>query len=278
MSKFKIAYNLNGFRKSPLKQSIEDIARLGYDGVELSIDEAHFHPHIHNKKDIKTIKEIISSCAIKLTNLHTGAENVLSDVAFEPSFITPNAEGRAKRMNFSKDVIDLAVELGTDIVCVASGFRLPDLTEEEAWEFLFQNLGECVDYGKERGVLIALEPEPGMLIETSTGVLKAINGIKSGQLVANLDVGHVFCANESIRESILLLNKHIKHIHIEDIKKRKHYHEIPGTGDINFDEIFDSLKEIDYGRFVSVELYTYADTPYYAAEQSMKYLGRYFRR
>ncbi len=57
------------------------------------------------------------------------------------------------------------------------------------------------------------------------------------------------------------LASRIFHIHLEDISCRKHYHLIPGEGDIDFEEIFRALAGIDYEGFVTVELYTCPENP-----------------
>ena len=89
----------------------------------------------------------------------------------------------------------------------------------------------------------------------------------------NFDIGHFFCVNEKPEELIKSLQKYIHHIHLEDIaESRKHYHLIPGTGAINFSNIFSAIKEIDYNGYITVELYPYEDNPESAAMESIRFL------
>ena len=58
-----------------------------------------------------------------------------------------------------------------------------------------------------------------------------------------------------------------------DIKNRKHHHLIPGLGSINFRKVFESMENIGYNGFVTVELYPYKTNPIEAALTSMNYLN-----
>ena len=74
------------------------------------------------------------------------------------------------------------------------------------------------------------------------------------------------------------LDRKLFHIHIEDIKARKHYHLIPGTGDIDFAELFRILEHHNYEGFATVELYTYPHEPEAAARQALSYLKTIFTK
>jgi sugar phosphate isomerase/epimerase len=60
---------------------------------------------------------------------------------------------------------------------------------------------------------------------------------------------------DAVRRSV----PYTRHIHIEDIKQRVHFHLIPGEGDIDFASVFQILADEGYSHWVSVELYPHAD-------------------
>jgi sugar phosphate isomerase/epimerase len=88
----------------------------------------------------------------------------------------------------------------------------------------------------------------------------------------NLDTCHVAVLGENISEIIKKFGKKIFHTHISDCKNNVHFHLIPGLGDINFIEIFDSLKKIGYSGYLTAELYPYSDNPKEAASKAFIYL------
>jgi sugar phosphate isomerase/epimerase len=61
---------------------------------------------------------------------------------------------------------------------------------------------------------------------------------------------------------------------VEDISGRKHYHSIPGTGTMDWCAIGAALREIDYQRFATLELYTHTENPDEAARASYAFLSR----
>jgi sugar phosphate isomerase/epimerase len=65
-------------------------------------------------------------------------------------------------------------------------------------------------------------------------------------------------------------------MHVEDLPGRKHYHMIPGEGNLNWIGLRSALLDINYDRFLTVELYTHTEDPQGAAEKSFRFLSRHF--
>jgi fructoselysine 3-epimerase len=81
---------------------------------------------------------------------------------------------------------------------------------------------------------------------------------------------------ENIADSVRLLGGRIWNLHVEDIPGRKHYHLIPGEGTVDWGALKDSLVQIGYDRFLTVELYTHTAEPNQAAARSHDFLSRLF--
>lgn len=271
---FKFAYNSNGLRKVSLEEALRSLAEIGYDGLELSLHESHFHPLIHPKSRIAEIRKLSEKYRLALTNLHCGYRYLLSTIDNEPSFISVDKQDRNKRIEFTKKVIDIANEIGTNLVCTASGQLKEPMSEHEATKNLIDGLNVCLDHAKENDVYLGMEPEPGMFIDTAEKAVKLWEMLKSKYFCLNLDIGHEHCAGEDVS---LTINQHgslIRLIHFEDIKDRVHKHELLGTGDIDFKEILKALRDIGFTGFISVELYAHQDDPFRVARESLGFLRR----
>jgi sugar phosphate isomerase/epimerase len=126
---------------------------------------------------------------------------------------------------------------------------------------------------EKEGVRILIEPEPSLLIESSSQFLKFIRDIPSEFIGLNFDIGHFYCVREDPAELVSKLAEHTAHFHLEDINAgRVHNHLIPGLGAIDFREIFRAIDQTGYDGFVTVELYPYQDNPEYAARSAFDYL------
>ena len=65
-------------------------------------------------------------------------------------------------------------------------------------------------------------------------------------------------------------------MHVADIAGRKHWHLIPGLGQMDFPAIRDALVETGYDGFVTVELYSYPQMPAEAARRALAALEPLF--
>jgi protein FrlC len=67
-------------------------------------------------------------------------------------------------------------------------------------------------------------------------------------------------------------------VHVEDIAgglRGKHYHLVPGEGDLSFAPMVDAFDDIGYDGFVTLELYTYPKQPDRAARKAYETLAPY---
>ena len=102
-----------------------------------------------------------------------------------------------------------------------------------------------------------------------------IDAVDNPLFGANLDIGHSCVAGEDLSYVIELLGRSIFHIHLEDIRGKKHYHLIPGLGDLDFQNIFGLLSSSGYTGYITVELYTYPQKPFEAAQRAIEHLQHF---
>ncbi|RCV63633.1 Sugar phosphate isomerase/epimerase [Methanophagales archaeon] len=296
---FKLSYGTNGYQAYKVQEAIQKIKELGYEGIDLMADRPHAYPADLNQVERQILREFTQDLGIEIANLNASSVSAIYEeemkklkgmnippsveqfcAMYEPSFVSQSEECRRKRIEYIKQSIDLAVDLGVKNISTFSGIRLPGTPPAEAWEWLISGLEECLDYAIRKQIKIALEPEPFHLIESIEDMVKLIEEVESKNLGINFDIGHCYCIEKSldtICDAIGDLKDEIIHLHVEDIKDKKHYHLIPGEGDIGevgFRKILETLKQIRYTGFLTVELYTYNTFPDFAAKQAKQFLTR----
>ena len=126
---------------------------------------------------------------------------------------------------------------------------------------------------EKKQIKVLIEPEPELLLESSTEFMDFMKEFDSEYLKLNFDIGHFYCVNEDPSALILKLQNFIEHFHMADIKNRKHFHLIPGHGSIDFRTVFAKMDEIGYDGYITVELYPYKENPIGAALESMNYIN-----
>ena len=116
-----------------------------------------------------------------------------------------------------------------------------------------------------------IEPEPGLLLETTDQYLEVAERVNAPSIGLNFDVGHAFCVREDLPASIAKLAPHIRHYHFEDIaSSRVHHHMVPGTGAIDFAQVMAAIRGTGYDGWLTVELYPFLDDPDGAARTACR--------
>ena len=136
-------------------------------------------------------------------------------------------------------------------------------------------LKPVIEHAEKEGVLLLIEPEPGLLVETADQFLELMQHIDSSAVGMNFDIGHSFCVGDEPAEAIPRLAPYLRHVHLEDIAAtRVHHHLVPGEGAIDFAATFRAIRQIGYDGWVTIELYPYVDDPDAAARTALERISR----
>ncbi|MHC1726554.1 MAG: sugar phosphate isomerase/epimerase family protein [Syntrophobacteraceae bacterium] len=274
----RLSFSTNAFVKFSILEAIESIAKAWYSGVEILADVPHLYAFGATDSELADIAAALDKNSLHCANINAntavgyyGAK--FWEPLFEPSLAHPERDARKWRMEYTKKCIDMAQFLSCPNISITSGRMVPGTKPKVSLEYLKESLAEVLDYAVARAVRIGMEYEPGLLIERFEELKELIGEIGSENFGANLDLGHSHLLEEDPVEVITSLSSKIFHIHIEDILDKKHYHLLPGEGDMDFGRIFNALESISYGGFATVELYTYPDCPEYAARKAFDFIN-----
>jgi len=276
-----LAFSTNAYTRHSLPEAIERIADHGYDGVELLADEPHaFLPEFDEGAEA-AVRDALDRTGIGVSNVNANTTTGYYDDAppsafFDPTVITADDERRNWRVEYTKRAVDLAAAVDAPAVCLATGRPLPGTFPEDAYDYLVDSLHEILDHAEGTGVDVGIEFEPELLVENTDEVLELIDDVSRPSLGVNLDVGHVAVSGEDPAEAVRRTAGRITGVHLEDIDGGvggKHYHLVPGDGDIDFRSVFDALDDVGYDGYATLELYTYPDRPDEAARRAHETLA-----
>lgn len=279
----ELAFSTNAYTRHSLPSAVERIAEHGYAGVELLGDEPHaYFPRFGDEARAELLDALdATGLAVSNVNANTATgyyADAPPEAFFEPSVVTDDDEEREWRVEYTKRAVDLADATGAPAVCLATGRPLPGNPPERAREYLLDSLHRILDYAEPRGVDVGIEFEPELLVECTDEALDLVDEVDRDSLGVNLDVGHAVVYGEALPETIRRSAGDITGVHLEDIvggRRGKHYHRIPGEGDIDFRAVFDALDDVGYDGFATLELYTYPDEPDRAAREAYEALAEY---
>jgi sugar phosphate isomerase/epimerase len=284
----ELAFATSAFRRFPLEQALDQIAGAGYRAAEIMCDAPHAYPEDLSAAQRREIRQQLQARGLAVSNLNAFMMTAIhgprtaDDLPRQardfwyPSYIDHVPAERRKRIEHTRACLQLAHDLGSPTISIEPGGPLDGRDEATGLGLFVEALEELAPLAESLGVLICIEPEPGLVIERSDEYLSFIPRISSPAVAMNFDVGHIYCVGEDPAEAVGRLGQHIRHIQIEDIApSREHRHLTPGDGAIDFHSLRRALAETGYEGYVTVELYPYLENPREAAVTSRQRLREF---
>jgi sugar phosphate isomerase/epimerase len=248
----KISGRTQPLSKYPIIECLAVIKRLGFDGVEICLENPDMAPELLTPALVESVRVQVSDLGVHPHSISYHKDFIYDDDMFQQSC-------RAIR---------LTPDFGTNIFIISSAWAR---TKDDAeWNLTVKRTSELVKVAEDAGVTLALEPEPGMVISSTADLLRLFDAVPSPHLAANLDLGHVFLTDPDPLQSIRQVGTKIVHCHIENMATGIHNHLLPYEGDMNLTEYLETLAEIGFAGSLALDLYSYDYEE--IAEKSISYL------
>ncbi len=248
----RFAYNTNGTANHRLDDALGLIADSGYDGVALTLDIHHLDPFADSfAADLRALAARLRTLGLGCV-VETGARFLLDPRAkHEPTLLTAVPEGRARRVDFLTRALRVVAETEGEAMSFWAGVPKPGIDRAQAHGWLRDGIAQIVRAAEALGVVAALEPEPGMLIETADDWRAlAMPGLKLA-----LDTGHCLVTGErDPAEAVRLFANDLGTVALEDMRRGVHVHLPFGEGDMDVPSVLTALRDIGYAKLVCVEL------------------------
>jgi sugar phosphate isomerase/epimerase len=265
----QLAFSTNAYLNYSFSDAVARLAQIGYRGVEIMADVPHAWPAYLLPEQKAAIREALAKHHLTIANINAFMMHAVNDRRqkyWHPSWIEPDPHYRQVRIDHTKRALTLAKELGARNITTEPGGPVEGRPWGECLKLFIEMLKPVVEHAEKEQVLLLIEPEPDLLIETADQYLEFASKLTSPYLGLNFDIGHSYCVKDEPAETIQRLGALIRHVHLEDIAAtRVHHHLIPGEGAIDFKATLQALQAIGYGGWVTIELYTCHEQPDHAA-------------
>ena len=213
---------------------------MGFDGLEIFLNHPESLP-------MEKIKEKMNETGMGCT-LSVG-------LGKEQNLISPDRGARDAGVAFLKEGVDVACELGTDVVSgviyAAWGEFTGKMRTEDEWNYSKECLLKVAEHAKGKGVVLALEPVNRFetyFLNTIEDTRKMVEEINHPNVGIHADTFHMNIEEESFYGAIKMAGEHLCHVHLCENNRG-----IPGTGHIPWDDVFRALRELNYDRWAVVE-------------------------
>lgn len=268
----RFGYGTNGFANHRLPEALAVIADLGYDGVALTLDHNHLDPFAPDLRHRTAQVANLLAQSNLFVVIETGARYLLDPYRkHEPTLL--HTTGADQRITLLERAIDIAADLNAEAVSFWSGVLPADVAPDLAWQRLVAACNHLAQYAEDRDVQLALEPEPGMLVDDLAGYLKLQAEVGSTTLGLTLDIGHLVCNEpQSPPTCITTAAQYLVNVQIDDMRRGVHEHLEFGTGEVDFPPVFQALRDIRYAGLVAVELPRHSHAAPTIARESLAFL------
>ena len=268
-----LGYNTNGFAHHRLEDAIAILAELGYQSVAITLDYHALNPFDAN------LATQVNATRLQLERLglrsviETGARFLLDPRRkHQPTLLSDSAQERQRRVDFLRQAIHIARDLGSDAVSFWSGTQTSQ-NNDVLFDRLVQSCQDLATDAQQYGVRLAFEPEPGMFIDTMARFAELHRCVNQPNFGLTIDIGHLHCMGETPIEDYLRQWRAVLwNIHIEDMRKGVHDHLMFGDGEIDFVPVLRTLNEIGYVGGAHVELSRHSHDAVGTARRALAFL------
>jgi sugar phosphate isomerase/epimerase len=270
----KLAFSTNAYLNFSFRDAVTRLAKIGYQGVEIMADVPHAWPAYMLPEHKQAIRQALADNKLAISNINSFMMHAVNDPRqkyWHPSWIEPDRHYRQIRIDHTRRALTLAKELGAPCITTEPGGPVePGQSWSSALKLFVEMLKPVAEHAEKEGVLLLVEPEPGLLIETVDQFLEFMKHIDSPAVGMNFDIGHAYCVKDDPAASIPRCAQYIRHFHLEDIAAtRVHQHLVPGEGAIDFKAALQAIRAMKYDGWVTIELYPYIDNPDDAARTAL---------
>ena len=256
------------FQDWPFEKAFPYARSLGYTGIEI----APFTMQ-HNVNDIspaarQQVRELAEANDLEVIGLHWL-------LAFTEGFYltSPDQAVQRKTTEYLKQLSQFCADLGGKVMVLGSPQQrnlLPGVSHEQAMQIAAEVIGGATATFADHGVCLALEPlgpQEGDFLLTAEEGIELANMVNHPNVRLHLDVKAMSSEAKPIPAIIRDSRQYLAHFHANDANRRG-----PGMGEIDFVPIIQALREIDYGGWISVEVFDYEPGVETLASESIRYL------
>jgi sugar phosphate isomerase/epimerase len=232
----KLGVNSVLFGGFGMKTAFEQIARAGYNGIEISaIDGMSEHLVLARWREIAPeIKQLSKDYGLELLAMEQPSQ---APATMEAAF-------------------QAAGEIGIPIVNCGPGGKSGD---EATLQQSIESLGKLATMAEKYGVTLCVKAHVGASIDNTPTTLRLMEAISSPALGIDMDPSHIYRAGENPVEAIAAVVSRVKHVHIRDCKGRqqgpgKPEDQANGRGDIDLVGYVRVLHESGYEGPIDLEV------------------------
>ena len=228
---------------APFDRCLDIVAQAGYTGVELVGEPDKWSP-----EDTRRIMKKMSSLGLVFDAM-TGGSVVLAD----PS-------GTAEILRQVTHRTAVAKNLGCSQLILTSGKRVETISPQAEFEAVVNNLKPVAELASKNGMEVLIEPidlneNKSAYLNSVSQAFQIVHAVGSPAIKVLYDFYHEQQAGGDLIDKLEKNIDQVGLVHVADVPGR---HD-PGTGEIDYTNIYRALAKLKYNRYIAMEFYPVGD-------------------
>lgn len=250
----------------PYDKAIDQIAELGYKGIELTVwNHIPGCLEYYTSDTCEHLREKIAEKGMTLTSVFCCPDGAASaDPAKRASFVEEFRKSAQIIKELGSPQACMCVSLPFELAapreisrptCQEWTVKIPvGLDFDQNFRDFIDSMTKAVRICEELGLRLALEPHPHRYMQNADSMLRILEHIDSPNLGMNVDPSHLFCAGEMPHIVIKRLKDRVFGVHFSDNDSQSNCHWRPGKGKVDWNLTMRALKEVGYNGAINFEL------------------------
>ncbi|MBS7316374.1 MAG: sugar phosphate isomerase/epimerase [Clostridiaceae bacterium] len=224
-------------------EAVDFIMDSGFDGVEISVFDKQFRP-----REAFFAPGFAAAMRDAMARRNVRGFSVSAHMDYTE---TPEAFATVS------NALRVAAELGSGYVIINGAIRREKEEYEAQWDAMIRKTKELAHMAGELGLKLAIEYEPGFVIDSTPLLLRALQEVGASNVGINCDIGHVFLCDADPLAAIGQSAPYILQCHVENMARGVHDHLVPWEGDMDLPAYIAKLREIGFAGGLGLDLYKY---------------------
>ena len=270
-SGFKYAICNESMAELSWQEQCRIVSNAGYKGMEVAaftfVKEGVEEITSERRKEmVSMMKDASLECA--------GIHWLLAPPPEGLHFTTPDADIRRKSIDYLDKLIDFCGDLGGPYMVFGSPNQrgTAGISVEEAKKYFTEGLAELADHAQQRGVKILVEHLPKYatdVINTLAEALELTRQINHPAIRIVFDFHNAVDETEPFDVLLRKFYENIEHIHTQEMDGK---HLGTGTAVNDYAKAFQTLKDLKYDKWISLEVFDFSPGGRTIAAESMSVL------
>lgn len=273
---------------APYEEAIDNVARLGFDGIEMMVFSADDLSAYYTPKRTKELSARIADRGLAISQVsiyHTLVDGFAStdatarQLAFDNfarcvevakglggtmvNFVSPWPQGLEGPTPYPPHAIYPEIR-GQQRFSPKVRLRFPpDFDWAKLWEAYVSAIQAATALAKDAGLKLVLEGHCHVMVPGADAFLRLFDRIPDPALGVNFDTSWHLKQREDVAVSLAKLGSRVLHLHARDGDGALCYNLPPGLGIIDWDYVIATLHRLGFKGFLTLEMARYEETDRY---------------